>query len=213
MAKRVSDEDKHRAQALFAIGKSFRDIGKQLGMSAAWLSKTAREEGWVKGVLPDKLVSDQQPQVFESANATADERAANTDKLKEAQRRRWVEHKGELADEFGEKIQLLLDRAFSPCTLKEQKVLRGESGAQFVQLVETDLHLPPPADQIKLITGVAILVDKASLLSGDATSRVETSSMNRDQLKDRLTHFRDELKERRDKLEQDNARKSDEATG
>jgi hypothetical protein len=203
MARKVSDEDKQRAQGLFALGKSFREIAKELDgrVSPAWISKAARDEGWLRGVLPAKLVTPTNPQIFESANATPGEMSANTDKLKEASRRRWTEHKSELADEFGERISELLERAFAPCVLKEQKVVGLGGGVQEVRLVETELKLPPPADQVKLLTGVAILVDKASLLVGDATSRVETSALNRGQAVDRLEHIKNEFEDRRQKNE------------
>lgn len=199
MARKVSAEDKQRAQALFAIGKTFREIGKEVGYSAAAISNWARDEGWLKGVLPDKLIGPETPQIYESANASADEREENTKRLEAAVRRRWVDNKAELADKFGERIEQLLDRAFSPAVLKEQKVVGVGGGVQEVRLVETELQLPPPADQVKLLTGVAILVDKASLLVGDATSRVETAQLKPEQLQERLAHVADEVAARREK--------------
>lgn len=204
MAGRVSDEDKQRAQALFAIGKSVRDISAQLEgrVSPAWVSKAARDYGWVRGILPEAMVGPDQPQIFESANATAAEMSRNTDKLAESVKRRWVDQKAILADRFGQKIEVLLDRAFSPYTVKDVKLVGQGEGRQQPTLTEIPLDMPPPADQVKLLTGLAILVDKASLLSGDATSRVETASLNKEQLADRLTHFRDEIAERRKAAEE-----------
>jgi hypothetical protein len=208
MARKVSAEDKQRAQALFAIGKTFREIGKEIGYSAAAVSNWARDEGWLKGVLPEKLLGPDTPQIYESANASADERDENTKRLDAAVRRRWVDHKSELADEFGEKIRELLDRAFAPCVLKEVKVVAGPQGAgSAVEIVEVPLSLPPPADQVKLLTGVAILVDKASLLAGDVTSRTETSALQPGQLKARLEHVSDEVAARREKAAADAAKR------
>lgn len=200
MAKRASEDDKLRAQALYAAGKSYRDIAAELGgnFSAQTVCNWARKANWQRGIIPEAHVTPDNPQIFESANATPQEMSSNTDKLQEAQRRRWATHKAELADEFGERIHELLDRAFSPCVLKEVKVVPGPQGAgSQVQLVEVPMHLPPPADQVKLLTGVGILVDKASLLSGDATSRVETAKLSGTEVADRLKHFRDEVAERR----------------
>lgn len=210
MAKRVSDEDWTRAQALFAIGRTFREISEQLEgrVSASTVCSRARKDGWLKGVLPEKLVTDDTPQVYESANATPEEVSANTDKLQEANRRRWVDRKAEMADDFADKIQLLMERAFSPCVLKEQKLVGQGGGAQQVTLVETRLELPPPADQVKLITGAAILVDKASLLVGDATSRVETASLKPEDLKARLGHIVDEVGARRAAAEAEAAKQA-----
>jgi hypothetical protein len=200
MPRKVSDEDKNEARRLFSEGRTIREIVSALGdrVSASWVSRVSRDEGWVKGLLPADMLSADQPQIYEPANASADVMAANNEKLQEANRRRWMDKKAELAAVFGEKIDLLLERAFSPHTLKEVKAVGMGGGVQDLRMVEIALELPPPADQVKLLTGVAILVDKASLLSGDATSRVETSSLTKDQVADRLKHMRDELGKRRD---------------
>lgn len=215
MAKRVSEEDKQRAQGLFALGKSFREIASELGgrVSPAWISAKARDEGWLRGVLPEGMVTENQPQIYESANANAEEVAANTTKLTEAVRRRWVDQKAALADQFGEKIAVLLDRAFSPYIVKDVKLVGLGNGLQQPTLTEVPLDMPPPADQVKILTGLAILVDKASLLSGDATSRVETASLNKDQLADRLSHIRDEVAEARKRAEEARAESSKKAAG
>lgn len=199
MPRIVSDEDKNEARRLFSEGKSIREIVSALDnrVSASWVSRYSREESWVKGLLPEELLGPDQPQIYEAANAPADVMAANNEKLQEANRRRWLDKKAELAAVFGEKIDLLLERAFSPHTLKEVKTVGLGGGVQDLRMVEIALNLPTPADQVKLLTGVAILVDKASLLSGDATQRVETSSLTGEQVKDRLVHFRDEIAKRR----------------
>lgn len=199
MARRASEDDVLRAQALYAAGKSYRDIAADLGgrFSAQTICNWARKDNWQRGILPEAHVTPDNPQIFESANATPQEMSANTDKLQEAQRRRWASHKSDLADEFGERIRELLDRAFAPCIQKEVKVVPGPQGAgSQVQLIEVPLSLPTPADQVKLLTGVAILVDKASLLSGDATSRVETAKLNSGEVDDRLKFVRNEVAER-----------------
>lgn len=200
MGKRtVSDEDWTRAQGLFAIGRTYREISEELDgrVSASTVCSRARKEGWLRGVLPEKLITADTPQVFEAANASAEEVSANTDKLQEANRRRWVDQKAEMAGQFADKIQLLMERAFSPCVIKEQKVVAVGGGVQEVRLVETELKLPPPADQVKLITGIAILVDKASLLVGDATSRTETANLTPEQAVDRYNHVKSEFERRR----------------
>lgn len=199
MRKKVSEADRTSAREMFSQGATIREICAALEdrVSASWVSRVSREEGWVKGLLPADRLSPDQPQIYEPANATADVMAANNEKLQEANRRRWLDKKAELAAVFGEKIDLLLERAFSPHTLKEVKTVGLGGGVQDLRMVEIALNQPTPADQVKLLTGVAILVDKASLLSGDATSRVETASLTGDQVKDRLVHYRDELAKRR----------------
>jgi hypothetical protein len=201
VAKKVSDDDRDAAKELFAQGLPVRKISEMLDgrVSAAWISKAARSLGWVKGIMPEHLVTPDSPQIYESANATPDEMAGNTDKMQEAVRRRWVDHKAELADKFGEKIAILLDRAFAPYVVQDVKLVGLGNGVQQPTLTKVPLDMPPPADQVKLMTSLAILVDKASLLSGDATSRVETASLNKGQLLDRLAHIKDEVGAARDR--------------
>lgn len=210
MAKRVSDEDKQRAQALFALGKSFREIASDLDgrVSPAWISKQARDEGWLRGVLPERLVTPDTPQIFESANATADEVAANNAKLSAVQKRRWIDQKAGLADRLGEKIGVLLDQMFLPVTLKEVKVAGG-----VVEIVEVPLSEPPPSDKARLATALAILVDKASLLAGDATSRVETASLSKEQAQERLGFLRSEFEERLERRRAEAEKKTGAQTG
>lgn len=199
MGKRVSADDWTTAEALYAKGLTFREIRAELGnrVSVSTMSVRARDKGWVRGVLPAGLVTPETPQVYESANATPEEVSANTDKLQEAVRRRWVDQKAELADKFGDRIAQLLDRAFAPYTVQEVKLVGMGGGVQQPTLTKVELSQPPPQEQVRLMTSLAILVDKASLLSGDATSRVETASLNRAQLLDRATHIRDEVAEAR----------------
>lgn len=216
MPKKVSAEDQDTAKALFSQGMPVRAIASALEgrVSAAWVSKMARDNGWVKGILPDHLVSPDSPQIYESANATPQEMAGNTDKMQEAVRRRWVDHKAELADKFGERIAELLERAFSPYIVQEVKLVGMGGGVQQPTLTKVELSQPPPQEQVRLLTGLAILVDKASLLSGDATSRVETASLNKGQLIDRLAHIKDEVGAARERAEAARAEAaSKEATG
>jgi hypothetical protein len=201
MPKQIPDDVRQTARRLFEQGRTSREIVTALGgqVSTAWVSENSRKEGWLRGILPEDQVTADNPQIFESANATAQEMSRNTDKFQEASRRRWAAHKADLADEFGERIRQLMDRAFSPCIQKEVKVVPGPQGAgSAVQLIEVPLNLPTPADQVKLLTGVAILVDKASLLSGDATSRVETAKLSGTELDAQLKYRRDEIARRRE---------------
>lgn len=212
--KRATDEDRARAKILFEQGSSLRDIAAAVDVSAATVSNWARKGNWLRGLLPAEHVTEGQPQIYESANATPDEMSGNTDKLQEAARRRWVDHKAELADRFGEKIAILLDRAFSPYVVQEVKLVGMGNGLQQPTLTKVPLDMPPPADQVKIMTSLAILVDKASLLSGDATSRVETASLNKGQLEERLSHIRDEVGAARDRAAAARAEAaSKEATG
>lgn len=201
MAARVSDEDRARARTLFEQGgRSFRQIANELGgrVSAAWISNTARNEGWLKGLLPPEVVASGEPQIYESANATPDEMAVNTSKMSEVQLRRWQDRKADLADKFADGAERLYGQLFAPHTLKEVKTVGIGKGEQDLRMVEVMLTEPSPADKKNLALTLAILVDKASLLAGDATQRVETSSLTKDQVAERLKHYRDELAKRRE---------------
>lgn len=201
MPRKVSEEDHDAAKALFAQGLAVRAIASALGgrVSAAWISKTARAEDWVKGLLPDRLLGPDQPQIYESANATPEEMARNTDKMSEVSRRRWVDQKADLADRMGEEASRLLDQCSQPYLVQDVKLVGMGGGVQQPTLTKVELREPPPQEKVRLLTGVGILVDKASLLSGDATSRVETASLNKGQLIDRLAHIKDEVGAARDR--------------
>jgi len=203
VGKRPSEEDKQRAQALFAIGRTYREIASELGgrMSPQTVCNWAKAGNWQKGVLPEKFVSPDNPQIYESANATPEEMAHNTDKMQEGLRRRWVDQKAELADRMGAEASRLLDQLSRPYTVQDVKLVGLGGGVQQPTLTKIELPEPPPQEKVRLLTGVGILVDKASLLSGDATSRVETASLNKGQLEERLTHIRDEVAAARERAE------------
>jgi hypothetical protein len=199
MTKRVSAEDRVKAQQFFAQGHPVRTIAELLDnrVSASWISKTARDDSWQKGLLDPEVVAAGEPQIFESANASPEEMRSNTEKVSEVQLRRWQEHKAALAAKLGAGAERILEQIFAQHVVKEVKTVGMGRGVQDLRMVEVVLAEPSPADKKHLATALAILVDKASLLSGDATQRVETSSLTGEQVKDRLKHYRDELAQRR----------------
>ena len=114
-----------------------------------------------------------------------------------------------MANTFADTIMRLHSQLFVPVVIKDAKVVD-----KMIQISEVHLNEPSPSDKVKLLTGMAILVDKASLLVGDATSRVETSSMTQTQAADRLLHVRDEVAQLRARKEAEDAkRRAGEATG
>lgn len=197
MPKKVSDEDKQRARDMFAQGISYRDIGKAIGCSAASISGWAHNESWLRGLLPAEMVSEQQPQIFEPVDATPEEADRNTDKLHAVNRRRWEDRKRDLAAMCAEGAERIYGQLFAEHVVKEVKVIGMGGGVQELRMVEIPLKEPTPAEKKALATTLAILVDKAALLSGDATSRTETGSMTRGQAEDRIKHIRDDLAARR----------------
>lgn len=200
MARRVSTEDRLRARELFGESKTLSEIVDALEgrVSASWVSRISREENWIRGLLPPESVSAERPQIYETANASPEEMSANTDKLQEANRRRWLDKKAELAGKAGDAAERILAQVFAAHVVKDVKTVGLGGGVQDLRMVEIQLTEPTPADKKALATVFGILVDKASLLSGDATERVETSSLTKDQVADRLKHFRDELGKRRE---------------
>lgn len=209
MPKRVAPEDRARAKELFQQGMKLADIVSEMSgrVSAAWLSRTSREENWLKGLLPAEDLARGEPQIYESANATPAEMAANTSKMTEVQLRRWAEQKAHLAARAGAAAEKVLEQVFARHVVKEVKTVGMGGGVQDLRMVEVVLAEPTPTDKKHLATTFGILVDKASLLSGDATQRVETSSLTKDQVADRLKHYRDELAKRREqKAPDDGAR-------
>lgn len=198
MAKRVSAEDWERAQGLYAIGKTYREISDELSgrVSASAACTKARKDGWLRGVLPDTLVTPDTPQIFESANATPEERDVNTTAVTAATRRKFAERKAAIADQLADGVLRLYGQMFSPHVLKEAKLRGVGDGVQLLEIIEIPMSEPSPADKKHLATALAILVDKASLLVGDATSRVETASLTPAQSSDRLEHIASEFNKR-----------------
>jgi len=215
MPRKVSTEDRLTARQLFAENKTLSEIADALEgrVSASWVSRTSRDENWIRGLLPPESLSAEQPQIYEHANADPAEMAANTDKLREMNRRRWEDQKADLAAKLGAGAARIFEQMFATHVVKEVKTVGLGGGVQDLRMVEVVLAEPTPADKKHLATTLAILVDKASLLSGDATQRVETSALSKEQVTDRLKHYRDELAKRRADAELDAAKKSMRRTG
>lgn len=199
MSRKVSPEDRALAQKLYAQGLSSRDISAKLEnrVSASWVAAKSRAEGWLRGVLPPELISEDTPQVYESSKSTPDEKQNNTAALEAASRRKFVEQKQRLAMRMVGKVDTLLDQMFGEHLITDIKALGVGGGAQEVKIIQVRLPEPSPTDKKNLATTLGILMDKALLLSGDATSRVETAKLSSGEVTDRLQHFRNELAERR----------------
>ena len=132
MRKKVSKEDRDRARMLFSEGRTIREIVSALGdrVSASWVSRVSRDEGWVKGLLPAEMLSPDQPQIFEPANADAAIMAANNEKLQEANRRRWLDKKAELAGKAGDAAERVLEQVFAAHVVKDVKTVGLGGGVQ-----------------------------------------------------------------------------------
>lgn len=191
--KSGTPEDWHRARTLYAEGASYRDIAAALDnrLSTATLNRWAVRETWERGVLPRELVTEETPQIVERADAPPEVFAANTEWLKATLDRKFSERKHELAMMMANAAERLVNEAFEPAVTRVVKVAGGS-----VQIVDVHTAEPPSGDKKSLITSAAIAIDKAMLLSGEATSRTEllgTASAARERLK----FMRDEVAERR----------------
>lgn len=87
-----------------------------------------------------------------SRGDAATQRAENQDAAIAASRRRWEERRGDLVDRIGEAADLALDQTITALTAADAKVAKDSA------------------------TTMAILVDKAQLLSGGATGRIATDA-------------------------------------
>lgn len=200
MGQRVTPEDRMLSQQLYAQGLSSRDISAKLSgrVSPSWVARCAREEGWLRGVLPKELISEDTPQVYESSKSSPDEKQNNTAALEAASRRKFVEQKQRLAMRMVGKVDLLLDQLNAPHIVTEIKTVGMGGGMQEVRIVQVTLNEPPPSDKARLATTLGILMDKALLLSGDATQRVETAKLSGSELDAQLKYRRDEIARRRE---------------
>ena len=112
---------------------------------------------------------------------------------------RLTRHRAELAERLYTEAGQLLDQLHHTTTDRKVVTSRGEPPA----IVDVDLDKPRFADQKHIVTSAAIAIDKAQLLTGEATERTEATttegdiwSKARDEYGDEMV---DELKERRTK--------------
>lgn len=191
--KSGSREDWHRARELYAEGLSYRDIATQLDnrISQATLNRWAVRETWERGIFPKDLVDEETPQIMEQAGAQAVVVSANNERIKAMGERKFIERRIELAQKLANGAEVLFEQMFEAHTMIDVKVAGG-----VVEVVRVPMSEPSPSDKKHLATTLAILLDKALLLSGEATQRTEmlgTASA----AKDRLRFMRDDLAERR----------------
>jgi hypothetical protein len=192
-----------KIRSVWDTGASYKDCAASVDnrISHGTIHRWARREGWVRGIMPAVLLSSTEPQILERADAPTAEKISNTAEMRSRTERRFTERKIEIAAMLTEGIERLYGQIFSPHVLKEAKVVSGPTGqGSDVEIVEIHMDEPSPADKQRLATTLAILIDKASLLSGEATSRTETGGIaGREAAAERLKHFRDDLEERRQK--------------
>lgn len=73
-------------------------------------------------------------------------------------------------------IARLRSQLFAPCTLrKPMAVSDGREVGSHIEIVDVELDQPTFSEQTRIMTSIGIAVDKAQLLTGQATARIETS--------------------------------------
>lgn len=174
------------ARSAFEAGQSYRQAEDSVGgrISYGRIRRRALAEHWVQDGLP--------------ADADAEARRAQTANATAAAQRKWAVEKERVLSDLVGTIDRLQGQVFAPHRVLDAKVVPQGNGRSEVEVVAIDMAEPSPQDKKALVTSMAILIDKAQLLSGDATSRTETGPIaDREAVEARLRQVRDELAERR----------------
>lgn len=97
-----------------------------------------------------------------------------TERATETARRSVAERKARLASDLLDDLQQLRAQLFAPCVEKKpMTVSDGHLEGAHVEIVEVNLDRPTFAGQQKIMTTLAIGVDKVQILTGDVTERTE----------------------------------------
>lgn len=141
------EETKARALQLYlehGAGHASQATGVPAGTIRSWASRTGQ----------------QTPRADRTAQARRD--AAETA----------AERRLRIASRCYNDAEQLLDELFRPAELVKVVTLSGgKDAAGDVEVVRVDVDRPPPGDQRHIAVAAAILLDKAQLLSGEATAR------------------------------------------
>lgn len=147
--RRWTHQQRDEALALMAehgASEASRRTGIPSGTIASWAHRTG-----VSGPEPAKLAA---------ATATRLQGVA--------------ERKTELASNLIGDAERLRAQLFAPVVEKKAMTVSGGHGSgSNIEVAEVDLSHPVPADQKRIAEALAVLLEKALLLLGDATERVE----------------------------------------
>lgn len=92
-------------------------------------------------------------------------------------------------------IELLREELFAPCVERQVvTVSDGRDRGSHAEIVDVELAQPNFRDQQRIMTSIAIAVDKVQVLTGQPTSRIDVTGDARD----RAAGMIDELARRRD---------------
>lgn len=180
-----SEEAWEMARAAFETeGVSYEQCSMRSGIPRGTIRLRALDQGWTK---PGGLKAGASREEIQAAAAVAQE----TNNLAHERR------KGEMVEAFVETVFSLRDQLDKPFLKREVKSIGLGGGITENEVVDVWLPAPPPGEQQRLVTSMAILVDKIQLITGGATSRQENIVPDRDAALERVQQIRDELAERR----------------
>lgn len=159
MATRWNDEQRTAALQQLTEGSTLADVHRQTGIPRRTLSDWAKQAG------------------LDVVSAQA---RAKTARAREALGIVTDEKRQALASGLMADAQRLRAELFAPYVeRKAMAVNAGGDRGQEIEVAEVHHTQPPFADQVKIMTAVAIAVDKIQLLTGEATERHEHNAPTR----------------------------------
>lgn len=179
-----------RARQMFYEGASYGDIHAETGMAIETLKQAAIDEAWGRSVgapggLADESVTDRKERM----------RSARL-----ASKERYDQASVNLAEQLMGNAAELAHRMFERFKVHEVKTVATGNGTSETEIVSFEIDSPTPSDQRAMADAISKLVDKAQLLSGEATERSEDiSPSTREEREARLGRIVDDLQVRRER--------------
>lgn len=148
-----SDTDRANALDQLRDGQTLADTARTTGIPRRTIADWARAEGIETSTPQARAKTARAREVLEAVTAAK---------------------RAELAAGLLADAQRLRAELFAPVVEKRaMAVNQGGDLGQAIEVAEVPLDRPTPADQVKIMTAVAIAVDKIQLLTGEATERHE----------------------------------------
>lgn len=186
-ASAATEDDWALIRAVWEAGGSLTACSEAVDGRAArsTVKRRAETEDWVR---PDGT-----KQVIPVEVRQTMARAAN-----EARRAVWAEERERIVSRLIEVTDDALDDMKRPTVVKEAKVVSGGQGMpSSVEVVEIEYDQAPIGERKNLMTIAQVAIEKLQLLTGEATGRTESVTLNRDAVVTRAKQLRDEIGERR----------------
>ena len=153
-----SEQDKAHALDLLTT-TTLADVARETGIPKRTIANWAANEG------------------IDTSTAQA---RAKTARAREVLDAVTAEKRADLAAGLMADAQRLRTQLFAPVVEKRAMAINaGGDLGQDIEIAEVPLDRPTPTDQVKIMTAVAIAVDKIQLLTGEATERHEHTAPSR----------------------------------